>query len=125
MITTPPFVASDRAALAAIKAVLADLAEQQRHHTFLLQSILTTQERVMAALDDFISSMTAKMTAETTEIAGLKTFVQGLFDQIRTTVPALTPGQQTALDMLQAATDQHAASITAAMLDTPPVPPAV
>src|ERR1700730_13646753 len=85
------FTPSDREMLAAIEKTLADTGEQQRHHAWLLQAILTNTEHIMAALDDFITSMTTKMSTQTTEIAGLKTFVQSLFDQIRAGVPSITP----------------------------------
>ena len=55
---------------------------------YVLQNRIDT---IMAALDDFITDITARMDKLDTVEASLKTFVQGLFDQIKAGVPAVTP----------------------------------
>ena len=75
----------------------------------------------MATLDDIV----AKVGAETTLVGGLKTFIQGLKDQLAT-VPNITPIQQAQIDGIMAQVDANSKSIADAMVaNTPPavVPP--
>jgi hypothetical protein len=126
ILTAEHFTESDRAALAAMQLAVANLAEIQRHHEWLLQAILTNTEKLIPMvdnLDTFITDMTARMATEEAGIASLRPFIQGLFDQIAAAVPALTDAQKAALDAIEAKVDSDAGTIVAAMGPaTPPVP---
>lgn len=78
-------------------------------------------DKLMATLDEFIKNMTAMMDKESTLVASLKPFIKGLFDQIKTTVPAITPEQMKALDDIQAKVDANNAAIADSMVSAPPV----
>lgn len=88
------------------------------------QAAAIQEKNEMSALDDALAAITTDMTAQTTVIASLKPFIQGLFDQIAAMVPNLTPAQTAALNALKASVDTNNAAIAAAMVaNTPPPPP--
>lgn len=81
----------------------------------------------MAELDEMLAMISEKMNAQTTVVDSFKPFIQGLFDQIKNTVPMLTPEQRAVLTTIQtgveANTDKLAADMlanTAATAETPP-----
>lgn len=87
------------------------------------QSSNTKVNHLMTQIDDFITKMTDDMTAQTTVVASLKPFIQGLFDQIKGTLN-LTPDQLAKLASMQTAVEANNAEIAAAMV-APAPPPAV
>lgn len=69
----------------------------------------------MATIDDAIATMTTEIEAQTTLVASLGPFIQGLFDQIAGTL-SLTPAQIAALQDLQTKFEANDAAIAAAMV---------
>jgi hypothetical protein len=81
-----------------------------------LNTIEEKVDELMATLDDFITAMTAKMNAEDAPVDALKPFIADLFAQLKATVPAITPAQQTAMDAIAAHMDAERAKIAAAIV---------
>lgn len=77
----------------------------------------------MAELDDALAMISEKMSAQTTVIGSLMPFIQGLFDQIKNTVPALTPEQRAALTTIQTGVEANTAQIAADMVTNTPAAP--
>lgn len=77
----------------------------------------------MAELDDALAMISERMTAQTTVVASLMPFIQGLFDQIKNMVPALTPDQRAALTTIQTAVEANTAQIAADMVANTPAAP--
>lgn len=82
----------------------------------------------MAELDEMLAMISEKMNAQTTVVDSFKPFIQGLFDQIKNTVPMLTPEQRAVLTTIQtgveANTDKLAADMLANTAATAAPPPA-
>jgi hypothetical protein len=72
------------------------------------------ETKFMTALDDELATMTADMATQTTVVASLKPFIQGLFNQIAAI--GLTPAQQTQLDAIKASIEANTPAISAAMV---------
>jgi hypothetical protein len=84
-----------------------------------LASINLKLEQIMSTLAD----VAADMTEETTTIAGLSTFIQGLQAQIAA-LPGITPAVQAQIDGVFAQAEANKAALAAALTaNTPPVDP--
>ena len=85
------------------------------------QQIIKKEDQIMSTLQDVVD----EVTAETTMIGGLATFIQGLEAQIAA-LPGLTAAQQAQIDAIFANVGANTAAITAAMaINVPPAPPPV
>ncbi len=84
-----------------------------------LAAILTKEDELMASIDD----IAADMTTQTTLLASLASFVQGLKDQIEAALSGATlpPAVQAKVDAVFAQAEANNAAIAAAMVANTPV----
>jgi uncharacterized coiled-coil protein SlyX len=83
-----------------------------------LDLIIANQEKTMASIDDVISDI----ADETSTIAGLSTFIQGLKDAIA--AQGLSPDVQAKIDRVFASVEANKATLAAALSANVPPPPA-
>lgn len=103
--------------LAALSIEIASVATAQSAQGVTLQTLLTNMEKIMATLDDLV----ADVAAETTTIASLSTFIQGLQAQIGSA--GLSAADQAKVDAIFANLQSNDAALAAAMTaNVPPTP---
>ena len=84
------------------------------------QLAAAAQEKIdMTELDTELAALTADVAQQTTEVASMATFIQGLFAKIAA-IPNLTPEQQASVDAIKAAVETNNTAIAAAIVTPPP-----